>query len=916
MTLPALSWPPAPHAPHHRPWTRWWWMGNATTPAEISTHLNAFHAAGIGGVEISPIYGVTGDEARYVEYLSPQWVALLAHTITHARALGMDADMILGTGWPFGGPWVAPADAPVRLAVESFPVGAGGADPASLRAKDSPVAAPVAVTAHGPNGETLPVDAHAGKWTPPAPGAWVLYAAFMPPTGQQVKRAAPGGAGHVLDHFAPAAWQKYLAHFTERLAGLPPGLMPRTVFNDSYEVFGADTTPAVFDAFRRRRGYDLRLHLPALRGDGDKETATRVRSDYRQTVGELFLEGGIKPFTAWANSKGARSRNQAHGSPGNLLDLYAAADIPETEIFGPIHLRQSGLTPLTEFPDEFGDASEDLICRMASSAAHIAGKPLCSSESFTWLGEHGRVPLEHIKTEIDTLFTLGINHIFFHGTPLSPPDAPWPGHLFYAATHFGPTNPFWHDLPAVNAYIARSQAILQSGQPDSDVLLYFPFFDVLARDDASKSLLRFLTVHATKTWMAGDLPGCTRAARVLTGGGWGFDFVSDALLHSAVTVGAGGTLDTAGGCHARAVVVPSCDLLPAPTAERLHDLAHAGATVIFVTPTPHTVPGWADHDAHQARLSAALAPLGLPVSDHFDGVIERAVGQGRVLIGADLAALLHAANVAREPVAESGLEWVRRREADGSRTYFLSNPGKQAVRATVPLGGGSGPVIFYDPLTEALGVAHTGGGETHLHLLPGQSCFAHCPATTPAALPAPWLYAGETVAAHPVTGPWQVTFTDGGPALPAPRTVAALSSWTDWQGGDTDALRAFSGTAVYRTTFDLPLAPDQTYTLHLGEVCHSARVRLNGVGLGTVFARPWQTALPAAHLTPTGNTLEIKVTNLMANRLADLDRRKVEWKKFLFVTINYKPFNASGWPPVASGLVGPVQIVAHAKSVL
>jgi hypothetical protein len=86
-------------------------------------------------------------------------------------------------------------------------------------------------------------------------------------------------------------------------------------------------------------------------------------------------------------------------------------------------------------------------------------------------------------------------------------------------------------------------------------------------------------------------------------------------------------------------------------------------------------------------------------------------------------------------------------------------------------------------------------------------------------------------------------------------------------------------------------------------------VRLNGGEIGTLLARPFRLILPAALLRGTGNVLEIEVTNLMANRLADLDRRRVEWRRFFFVNIDYKPFDASNWEPLPSGLLGPVQLV-------
>ncbi|MGC4043881.1 MAG: hypothetical protein QM758_08735 [Armatimonas sp.] len=153
---------------------------------------------------------------------------------------------------------------------------------------------------------------------------------------------------------------------------------------------------------------------------------------------------------------------------------------------------------------------------------------------------------------------------------------------------------------------------------------------------------------------------------------------------------------------------------------------------------------------------------------------------------------------------------------------------------------------------------------------------------------------------------WQVRFHTGGPALPAPYSTEQPGTWTG-HGADTDA---FSGTAVYSTRFD---APEQSvltgWWVNLGEVRESARVRLNGVELGTLILPPFQIALPA--LKPTGNVLEVEVTNLAGNRIRDLDRRGVHWHEFHdigFVNIDYKPFNASGWPVQPSGLLGPVTI--------
>ena len=90
----ALQWP-VPTA-ENRLWTRWWWMGNAVDEGNLTKQLEKFHEAGLGGVEICPIYGVYGAENRQVDFLSPKWMGMLAHTVRETRRLGMGTDMTTG----------------------------------------------------------------------------------------------------------------------------------------------------------------------------------------------------------------------------------------------------------------------------------------------------------------------------------------------------------------------------------------------------------------------------------------------------------------------------------------------------------------------------------------------------------------------------------------------------------------------------------------------------------------------------------------------------------------------------------------------------------------------------------------------------------------------------------------------------
>lgn len=91
----------------HRPYVRWWWLGSAVDRESLTYNLEAFADKGFGGVEITPIYGVQGNEANDIDYLSPRWMEMLRHTLAEGERLGVAIDMNNGTGWPFGGPLVA-----------------------------------------------------------------------------------------------------------------------------------------------------------------------------------------------------------------------------------------------------------------------------------------------------------------------------------------------------------------------------------------------------------------------------------------------------------------------------------------------------------------------------------------------------------------------------------------------------------------------------------------------------------------------------------------------------------------------------------------------------------------------------------------------------------------------------------------
>ena len=813
-----------------KPWTRWWWPGSAVEPKQLSAQLEAMAKAGIGGVEITPIFGARGSEARDIPFLSPRWMEMLEHTAREAARRDMGVDMATGTGWPFGGPWVAPEDGSSVL---------------------------------------VSVDGKiAGK-----------------PTSMKVKRAAPGGEGLVVDPYSTAALGRYLAPFDAAFAKTSRGLL-RAQFHDSFEYYNSSGSPTLDAEFKALNGYELGPFASRLTdtAPGDKapdaDVLGRVKGDYRRTLAKMHLDYA----TAWANwsrSRGFIARNQAHGAPANLLDLYAAADIPETESYGATLLPIPGFRAEPDNVNPDPDPVQNLVGRMASSAAHVAGRPLVSSETLTWLRENFREAPWAAKPQIDRLFVAGINHLFWHGMVYSPADAAWPGWFFYASTQLNPQNPLWNDYAAMNAYVARVQSVLQTGKSDNDLLVYWPFADLT---DDPRGLMRQLGVHEN-AWLVDSSAG--RLAHELLDVGYSFDFVSDAQLASLT---ARDGLLVAPGQRYRAIVVPTAKRMPEQTLAKLVELRKAGATIVFAS-RPEDVPGHGNLETRRASFARSLAEI------------------PEASFAPDIVAALEALAIPREMAARSGLGYTRRARADG-HDYFFTNLGAREFDGWLALARPAGSAWLMDALTGRIGTAaiRDEGGvvQVYLQLAPGESRLVRT-ATVAARRRGPaWPYARRASAGTPIAGEWRVKFVSGGPVLPKAATLSELASWTTLPDEDT---RRFSGTARYRIDFDAP-GDAAEWLLDLGDVREAARVRLNGRHVADAWSLPFTVRLGA--LKSRGNVLEIDVTNLPANRIRDLDVRKVDWKilkEINLVSLKYKPFDASGWDVAPSGLLGPVTLV-------
>ncbi|HEX6891565.1 MAG TPA: glycosyl hydrolase, partial [Chryseolinea sp.] len=569
------------------------------------------------------------------------------------------------------------------------------------------------------------------------------------------------------------------------------------------------------------------------------------------------------------------------GRPASILDLYAEVDIPEIE----------GVEPLR--------------MKMASSAGNVVGKKLVSSESATWLSEHFESNLSDIKVAIDRFLLNGINHVLYHGTAYSPPGEAWPGWLFYASIHMNPRNSIWADVDALNQYITRCQSFLQRSSADNDVLLYFPIYDRFATRGEE------MVEHFDGVGKQFENTAFRRNAETMLKRGYTFDYISDAQIMKINVED--GALITESTAAYKTIVIPHCRYIPVATFEKVIALAKAGATVIITEGPPESPAGFSKLDENK-KLFNDLVKQSDASAEVVAGIRETKLGQGRIIMGDSIVAALNHSSIKREVMVDQGIQFIRKKENGDRKIYLIANATDKSFEGWLPLSESSKSVAIYDPMTGEFGSARirqasAGAAEVFVQLTKSQTLILETYKSDIGAQP--FRYISEVGDPVLLNGKWKLTFLSGGTKLPPAVEMDAVSSWLAF-GSD---YASFSGTASYTTSFKRPATNSAGWRLDLGVVKESAEILLNGKPLATLIGPVYHCYIDKA-LLAEDNILEVRVSNLMANRIADLDKRGVFWKKFY--NINFparKPenrknglFDASEWMPRESGLIGPVRL--------
>jgi len=884
----------------YRPWTVWWWFGNASREEDLAYELAEMDKAGIGDAEINPVYPLSEDDPRTgiknVPLFSAEWQRRFQAALDEAKRRGMKLILRAGSGWPLGGPWISRKFSSKAVA-RGFTELRG---PGKFRGPLPPPVASenwtidqlecvVAVNKQTRERVVIPRPALAGPaWEIP-PGRWRLHAIYRMFTNQAVKRATLGGEGLVLDHFNASALELQLKQLEVLVSTSPGSSALLGIAADSLELDDSNWTDDFLAEFHRRRGYDLTPYLPDLWERLGPES-NAVRQDFLQTLSELQVERYFQGLTIWAHKHGLSTNVQAHGTLADAVASYGAVDVPEGETIWPgaerytVNLRHR---------------------RLAASAAHLYGKPVVSAESYTWLRmPRFLVSLALMKAASDAMYLDGINHIKNHGYSSSPRCLSKPGWVFYASALINHNQTWWPHYPALATYVARMNYLMQSARYVADIVLYDNLHDARAHYDEPAAAQSLTEQDA---WHHHDRdPGLDSAAAVarrlqpcadrVQSAGYGFDVINDdALLrHTEILPG------VLRGREAsyRVLLFYNTESVPPAVLERAREFARAGGRVVAVGRLPGAGVGL----VNMASQRHEIARLVEEIWQKGPGIFLNSLGDLQSWLDRELAPDF------RVRGGDGEISFIHRRAA-GRDIYFLANSSARQITTELTLRVSGKNVERWEPMNGSVHVMdeyRPQGPVTVIPITVGPwestvLVFAGSGSKRADAVQAKTQRLARQPAVYPVEGVWEVSFGE------------PLNQTFRWQGLrdwlNLAETKDFSGMATYRIALTLASDFDRSRPtlIELGDVKESADVKVNGKCAGIAFLPPYRVQVTGL-LEPGRNQLEIRVANLWSNYILSLPKSpsRIPASGYGLTDVLYGP---SERPPLSSGLLGPVRVV-------
>lgn len=956
-----------------RPGVYWYFMDGNLSKESMTKDLESMKEAGIGNLVYLEVN--VGVPRGPVDFLSEHWKELFKHAVDECERLGIAITLGVGPGWTgSGGPWVDAAASMQHLVSTTTEVtggkrqsihlstpspkspyfGEGGFTP-QVRKQWEDFYKDVAVLAYPTPSEVggiegtdekalfyrapyssapgvkqfLPTSADypavtsgmvvakeqiidltdkllpdgSITWDIPA-GKWTIVRFGTRNNGAVTRPAPLPGVGLESDKLDTLALNAHLDVFTgellrfigERDTTLPGGL--KMLHMDSWEM-GAQNWTAGFDKeFARRRGYDPKPFFPVYAGVivDSREVSERFLWDLRITLQEMVLENHGGHIKTYAHRRGMGLSIEPYDmNPTADLELGAVADVPMCEFWS---------------PDGYNTSFSAME---GTSLAHLKGQPIVPAESFTAANDGWKQHPASMKDQTDWAFASGINRLVYHTFQhqyLN--DALRPGMTMGPyGVHWDRNQTWWPMAQEYHRYVSRCQYMLRQGRTIADVLYLTP--------EGAPHVFR-----APKSALDGIHDFFPDRK------GYNFDACPPSLFSQAGVES--GSIVFPSGATYNLLVLPDFETMTPQLLTKIKDLVVGGAVVMGLPPrkSPSLV-GYPACDGQVAELVDELWGS----NEIPDQLTTRTVGKGKIIWGKELrtqADNLYAPySVSAETLSSMGIPEdfsttaeVRytHRKMDCADIYFVANRLDKKVISECKFRVSDRIPELWDPLTgktRELTAYSKEGKHTvvDLEFEPHQSYFILFNKKGSAVDGEANFYTENALAT--LDSPWEVSFD---PAWGGPEKIT-FNQLTDWSQHPEPGIKYYSGTAVYRQTFDMPQANQQHIYIDLGKVKNMARIWLNGKDMGIVWTHPWKAEITEG-IKENNNELKIEVINLWPNRLIgdellpDDGIQNNQWPAWLlngeartsgrFTFTTHRHYTKDS-PLLESGLIGPVRIV-------
>lgn len=666
--------------------------------------------------------------------------------------------------------------------------------------------------------------------------------------------------------------------------------------DDSWEGGAFTWTKNFPEEFKKRRGYDLIPYLPILtsflpnskrsRYDptaysmeqggirmADPAVPQQIERDYKLTVSDMTADYHYGRLERLCHKNGLIFFSEAAGPnlhQADLLKTTSKVDLPMAEFWMPCFHRP---TPKSRY-----------LSRNAACASHIYGMPINMDEAFTSMGPEWEDSPFSMKPVGDQAFCDGVNRICIHNFSHSPSPTAKPGYVYAPGTHYDPGITWWEQVPAFNTYLARCSYMLQQGKFVADAIFYEG--DNIGDGEPMKEL------HSTL--------------------GMGYDYDrsnADVLLHRMSVKD--GRIMLPDGMSYRVLILPDHQPMALHALQKVAQLIEAGATVIG--PQPIRLAGLSLRSDEVQQFDALVARLWGGKFQNASAT-KRKFGAGYLVVGQSARQTLQDAGVPPDfeytgLSAAGEIHWIHRR-TENADIYFVSSHWQPEESLECAFRVSGKQPELWDPVSGTIRDAvafRQSGGRTivPLEFAPCGSVFVvfRKPISSDIAGKAATNYPRNVQVQLALSGPWEVSFD---PRWGGPKRIT-FDTLLDWTRRPEPGIRYYSGTAVYRKTFNLPHLPSRgkQFLLDLGELHEVGSVRLNGRYLGVIWTKPARVDITDA-VRRGSNHLEVTVVNLWPNRLIG-DAGLPPDKQFTHTNIH--KFSSHS-PLLPSGLIGPVKILS------